>query len=60
MKRWTGTAAQNGQYSIFDYIGDTRYRIDSKPCAFDRIDAIVLDEMVMDQGMVEYDPEEGA
>lgn len=53
-------AKRNGQYSIFDYIGDTRYLIDSRPCAFDRIDTIVLDEMVMDQGMVEYDPEEGA
>lgn len=51
-------AKRNGQYSVFDYIGSTDYLIDSRPCAFDRIDTIVLDDLTENQGMTEYDPEE--
>lgn len=51
-------AKRNGQYSILDYVYDANTLIDRNPCAFDRIDQIVLGEMSEDPGMVEYDPEE--
>lgn len=51
-------AKRNGQMSILDFIGDTDYLIENRPCAFDRIDRIVLDDVTADNAMLEYDPEE--
>lgn len=49
---------RNGQFSVMDFIGDTDYLIETRPCAFDRIDTLVLDELTNDAEVVEYDPEE--
>ena len=51
-------AKKNGQMSILDFIGDTEYLIENRPCAFDRIDTIVLNDMTADTAFLEYDPEE--
>jgi len=51
-------AKRNGQYSIFDYCSGTDYLIDSRPCAFDRIDQLVLDEVASASDMREYDAED--
>lgn len=51
-------AKRNGQFSVMDFIGDTDYLIENRPCAFDRIDNLVMDELVRDTGATEYDPEE--
>lgn len=51
-------AKRGGQMSVMDFIGDANYLVENRPCAFDRIDRIVLDEMGQDQDMKEYDPEE--
>lgn len=48
---------RGGQLSILDYIGDTDYLIDNRPCAFDRIDRLVINEMTQNEGMTEYDPD---
>jgi len=51
-------AKRGGQYSVLDYIGDANYLVDARPCAFDRIDRLVLDEVTADDRLLEYDPEE--
>lgn len=51
-------AKRNGQFSVMDFIGDTDYLLENRPCAFDRIDNLVMDELVRDTGATEYDPEE--
>ena len=49
---------RNGQISVLDFIGDTDYLIENRPCAFDRIDSLVMDDLLKDVNAVEYDPEE--
>ena len=49
---------RSGQLSILDFVGDTDYLIDNRPCAFDRIDKLVMDDMTLDENYMEYDPEE--
>jgi len=49
---------RNGQMSIFDFMKDTDYLIDNRPCAFDRIDTLVMDEMSLDEQLIDYDPDE--
>lgn len=52
-------AKRNGQFSVMDFIGDADYLIENRPCAFDRIDTLVMDELTNDLNVLEYDPEEG-
>lgn len=51
-------AKRGGQYSVLDYIGDANYLVDNRPCAFDRIDRLILDEVAADDRLLEYDPED--
>lgn len=51
-------AKRSGQLSLLDFIADTDYLIENRPCAFDRIDRLVLDELSQDGAFVEYDPED--
>lgn len=51
-------AKRNGQFSVMDFIGDADYLIENRPCAFDRIDQLVMSEMVTDKGITEYDSED--
>lgn len=51
-------AKRNGQFSVMDFIGDADYLIENRPCAFDRIDTLVMDELSNDINAIEYDPEE--
>ena len=51
-------AKRNGQMSVLDFIADTDFLIENRPCAFDRIDQLVLGEMRTDEGLMEYDPME--
>jgi len=51
-------AKHGGQLSIMDVIGDANYLVDTRPCGFDRIDRLVMDELPQNADMVEYDPEE--
>ena len=53
-------AKRGGQMSVMDFIGDADYLVDARPCAFDRIDKLVMDELAQDESMTEYDPEEDA
>jgi hypothetical protein len=50
-------ARKNGQCSIFDVLSTTEL-IDERPCAFDRIDRIVMFDDTQDENMLNYDPEE--
>lgn len=43
----------NGTMSLLDFIGDTDHLIENRPCAFDSIDKLILD----DDTFVEYDSE---
>lgn len=49
---------RNGQLSILDFIGDADYLIENRPCAFDRIDRLVLSDMSQSEEMIEYDPDD--
>lgn len=49
---------RNGQLSILDFVGDTNFLIETKPCAFDRIDKLVLEDFAQEGNTDEYDPEE--
>lgn len=51
-------AKRSGQISILDYMSDTDYLIDNRPCAFDRIDRLVLDEIANNDELIEYDPDD--
>ena len=51
-------AKRGGQMSVMDFIGDANYLVETRPCAFDRIDRLVLDELTQDQTAKEYDPED--
>lgn len=51
-------AKRNGQFSVMDFIGDADYLIENRPCAFDRIDQLVMSEIAGDRNVTEYDPEE--
>lgn len=51
-------AKRNGQFSVLDFIGDADYLIENRPCAFDRIDKLVMDDLTKDKGVTDYDPEE--
>lgn len=51
-------AKRNGQLSVMDYIGDADYLVENRPCAFDRIDRVIMDDLTRDSGITEYDPEE--
>lgn len=53
-------AKRGGQMSVMDFVGDANYLVDNRPCSFDRIDRLVMDELPQDTEMVEYDPEEDA
>lgn len=44
--------------SVFDYIADTDYLIKNRPCVFDRIDKLVMEEVKQDEEMMIYDSEE--
>lgn len=50
-------AKRGGQMSVMDFIGDANYLVDNRPCAFDRIDRLVMDELSQDDTLVDYDPE---
>lgn len=50
-------ARKNGQISIFDVLS-TNELIDERPCAFDRIDRIVMFDDTQDENMLNYDPED--
>lgn len=50
---------KNGQMTILWFM-DTKELIESRPCAFDRIDRVVLADDTLDQNMLDYDPEEDA
>lgn len=43
--------------SVMDFIGDANYLVDTRPCAFDRIDRLVMDELPKDTRFLEYDPD---
>ena len=43
--------------SVMDFIGDANYLVDARPCAFDRIDRLVMDELPKDTRFLEYDPD---
>lgn len=49
---------RGGQMSVFDYIADTDYLIKNRPCVFDRIDKLVMEEVKQDEEMMIYDSEE--
>lgn len=51
-------AKRGGQMSVMDFIGDANYLVDTRPCAFDRIDRLVLEDLAKDSGAAEYDPED--
>ena len=48
---------RGGQTSVMDFIGDANYLVDTRPCAFDRIDRLVMDELPKDTRFLEYDPD---
>ena len=48
---------RGGQMSVLDFIGDTDYLIDHRPCAFDRIDKLVLEDFAAEAENLEYDPD---
>jgi 3'-phosphoadenosine 5'-phosphosulfate sulfotransferase (PAPS reductase)/FAD synthetase len=50
-------ARKNGQCSILDIFSTDRL-IEERPCAFDRIDKIILSDDTQDENMLFYDPEE--
>lgn len=50
------TAKQNGQLSVLD-VFDTEYLIENRPCAFDRIDRLKLEDDTMTEDEMEYDSE---
>ncbi len=49
---------RGGQLSVFDYMSDTNYLVDNRPCAFDRIDTLVMDDLTGDQEVMEYDSDD--
>lgn len=51
---------RNGQFTILDLTYDVDFLVDHRPCAFDRIDQVVLSELTGDPGATDYDPEEDA
>lgn len=50
-------ARRNGQMTILWFMSAQEI-VDQRPCAFDRIDRLVLSDDTLDSGMLEYDPEE--
>ena len=49
-------AKRGGQLSLLDYTS-ADFLVDNRPCAFDRIDRLVLGELAADPGAKEYDPD---
>lgn len=48
---------RNGQVTLLDVMG-TEELMERRPCIFDRIDRLVMDEMTGDTELVEYDPDD--
>lgn len=48
---------RNGQLSVLDVM-DVETLMMRRPCAFDRIDRLVLSEVTGDEEIMEYDPDE--
>lgn len=51
------TARMNGQMTILWFMS-AKDLIDQRPCAFDRIDRLVLTDDTLDEGMTDYDPDD--
>lgn len=49
---------RGGQLSVFDYISDADYLIENRPCAFDRVDKLIMSDTLQDMEIMVYDPED--